>query len=99
MLENKADEAISYFKKALELNKNNSAAHFRLGMIYSRTGKLAEGSEELKKTIELRPDVGFYRLELFHLYKQLGEKAKATEELARAIALDTGIETTLVGKE
>ena len=71
MLENKADEAIPYFKKALELNKNNSAAHFRLGMIYSRTGKLAEGLEELKKTIELRPNVGFYRLELFHLYKQL----------------------------
>lgn len=99
MLENKADEAISYFKKALEFNKDNSAAHFRLGMIYSRTGKLGEGLEELKKAIELRPDIGFYRLELFHLYKKLGEKAKATEELARAIALDPGIETTLVGKE
>ncbi len=96
MLENKADEAISHFKNALEYNKDNSAARFRLGMIYSRIGKLTEGLDELKKAIELRPNVGFYRLELVHLYKQLGEKEKATEELSRAIALDPGIEKTLV---
>ena len=99
MLENKADEAILHFKKALEHNKDNSVARFRLGMIYSRTGKLTEGLEELKKAIELRPNVGFYRLELFRLYKQLGEKEKATEELTRAITLDPGIEKTLVRKE
>lgn len=98
MLSNNVDEAILNFKKALELNPNNSAAYFRLGMIYSRKGKPAEALEELKKATELRPNVGFYRYLLFQVYKQLGEKDKAYEELAAAINLDPGIEMTLVKK-
>ena len=96
LLKNNAEEAISYFKKAIEANPENSVPYCRLGMIYSRTGRLNEGLAELKKAVELRPNVGFYRLELSQLYKKLGEKDKALEELARALALDPGIEKTLV---
>lgn len=91
MLENNADEAISYFKKALESNPENSAAHCRLGTIYSRTGKPEEALQELEKAIELRPNVGFYRFMLSQIYFQLGNKEKASEEISKAIMLDPGL--------
>lgn len=91
MLENKADEAITYFKKAVESNPENSVAHCRLGMIYSKIGRNQEALQELKKAIELRPKVGFYRFYLSQVYYTLGEKEKAAQEMGKALELDPGL--------
>jgi tetratricopeptide (TPR) repeat protein len=91
MFENKPDKAISYFKKALESNLENSVAHCRLGMIYSRIGRKQEALQELKKAVELRPMVGFYRFYLSQVYYTLGEKEKAAEEMGKALIFDSGL--------
>lgn len=92
MLKNDAERAISYFKEALKFNPENSAAHFRLGMIYSKTGKLEEAIQSVKKAVELRPKAGFYRFYLSQIYIQLGNKERAAEELQNALLLDPGLE-------
>lgn len=91
MLENKVDEAISYFKKVVESNPENSVAHCRLGMIYSRIGKNREALQELKKAVGLRPNVGFYRFYLSQVLYTLGEKEKAAQEMKKALELDAGL--------
>jgi tetratricopeptide (TPR) repeat protein len=44
------------FKRAIELDPNNSAAHFRYGQIYLMpTGRFEEGIAEIKRGLELEP--------------------------------------------
>lgn len=51
----KYDEAITEFKKALELNPNHYDAHYHLGISYYATGSLDESIKELKKAIDINP--------------------------------------------
>lgn len=92
MLKNDVENALLHFKNALEINQQNSAAHFRLGMIYSKTGKPQEAIRELEKAVTLRPKVGFYRFYLSQGYYALDDKEKAAEEMEKAIMLDPGLE-------
>lgn len=93
MLENNAVKAIDYFKKAISINPNNSAAHFRLGMLYFATKRFPESLQSLKKAAKLRPEVGFYRFYLYHAYKALGDKNAALTQLAIAIKFDPDLES------
>jgi tetratricopeptide (TPR) repeat protein len=44
------------FKRAIELDPNNSAAHFHYGQIYLvPTGRFDEGIAEIKRGLELEP--------------------------------------------
>ena len=49
-------EAERSFKRAIELDPNNSAAHFRYGQIYLvPVGRIDEGIAEIKRGLELEP--------------------------------------------
>jgi tetratricopeptide (TPR) repeat protein len=44
------------YRKALELDANNAAAHRGLGMLYERMEKPQQAMEEYRKYLELKPD-------------------------------------------
>ncbi len=52
---NKDSEAEPLLKQALAIDPNMAQAHYELGMVYARTGKVAEAKASLEKYLELDP--------------------------------------------
>ena len=51
----KLDDAVKNYKKAIELNPNNSIAYNDLGVILIHLGKTNEAINNFKKTINISP--------------------------------------------
>ena len=49
---NKLDEAIIYFKKAIEINPNFAEAHKNLGNMFYKLGEINEAELSYKKSID-----------------------------------------------
>ncbi|MCA1558671.1 MAG: tetratricopeptide repeat protein, partial [Acidobacteria bacterium] len=47
------EEAIEAYKKAINLDPNNGEAYFRLGLAYTATAKKEEAEEAFKKSVEV----------------------------------------------
>ncbi len=88
------DKALKYLKKALEINKNYSAAHNALGALLAEQGKLAEAEREFKIALNdpLYETPHYAAYNLANIYYRQGKykEAKAyyeqTIELAPAYA-------------
>src|SRR3989337_208738 len=76
----KFDEAITEFKKALELNQKHYDAHFNLGIVYYAQNMHDESIAELKKTIQLNPKSEKAHSILLAIYDKLGNTEGVFEE-------------------
>ena len=56
LVENKADEAVSNFKMAIELKPDESDVYFNLGIAFFTLGKTEKAISYYKTTIKLKPD-------------------------------------------
>ena len=56
-----ADEAVSWFERALRVDPRNSNAWAFLGMIHGERGEFARAAEEFRRAAEARPDKPLYR--------------------------------------
>lgn len=74
MLSEKYEEAIVYFKKAIDLNPDFIEAYYNLGITYEKLDKHKDSVEALKKAIQLDPNranahyalgYAYYRLEKY----------------------------------
>jgi serine/threonine protein kinase/tetratricopeptide (TPR) repeat protein len=77
-----ADAAISYFKRAIELDPNFAAAYAALGTNYSNLREPALASANLRKAYELRDRVSDrerYRFSAYYYHLVSGELEKAVE--------------------
>ena len=72
-------EAIKFYKKALQIEPENSNALFNMGVSYSSMGKYDQAIDVLNRVIFLAPDNGDFLYGLGWVYLLKGESAKALE--------------------
>jgi TolB-like protein/Tfp pilus assembly protein PilF len=82
-------EAERFFKRAIELDPNNAAAHFRYGQIYlAPRGRLDEALVEIKRGLDLEPlDINMGSL-LAWAYLVGGQDDKALEQARKTYDLE-----------
>jgi eukaryotic-like serine/threonine-protein kinase len=82
-------EAERSFKRAIELDPNNSAAHFRYGQIYlAPTGRFDEGIAEIKRGLDLEPlDINMGGT-LAWAYLVVGQNERALEQARKTYDLE-----------
>ena len=79
-------KAINQYQALILREPNNARAHYSLGTMYSRTGRIEESVEQYKRAVALNSD---YRGALFNLassYGILGQEDQAIEYYRRMIA-------------
>jgi tetratricopeptide (TPR) repeat protein len=55
-LNNKYDEAVSEFKKVLEINPGNAEAYYNIGLIKESSNQMGEAREMYSKALAVNPD-------------------------------------------
>lgn len=81
------DNAISEYKKSLELDPENSDTLFNLGVLYLKVNKIEEGAKIFEKLSKMLPNDS----EVFNLlgvaYSGVGKKAEAVKAWERSLSL------------
>ena len=80
------DQAITAYRKALELDPNFSTAHLRLGEAYTQQGRYEEALAELQQGRRLYRDPAFI-IALGYTYAVSGHRGEAQKALAEVQAL------------
>jgi len=79
--------AIEHFKKALEMEPENSAAFFNLGVSYGETGRYSQAMEAINRAILLEPENGEYYYARGWVRLLAGKKGQAESDMKRAAEL------------
>jgi Flp pilus assembly protein TadD len=94
MYEQKEQEAIPQFLRALSLNPNRYLSWMDLAICYRRTNHAAEsasanrkGLAAVEKEIAQNPRNGYVRAVLAYLSARLGDRTRAESEVAQAVRL------------
>jgi tetratricopeptide (TPR) repeat protein len=74
--------AEEYLKKSIAANGQFWEAHYELGLVFERTGRMAEAAREMHRATELNPDDAASHYRLARLYDRLGKPADAAAERA-----------------
>ena len=84
----KYEEAIRCYKKTITLDPNDMSAHYHLGRLYQREGKLDSALSAYKKAVAIAPEErGLYNL-LGELYLAQGMINEALPEFKKALDID-----------
>ncbi|HUJ79957.1 MAG TPA: tetratricopeptide repeat protein [Nitrospiria bacterium] len=78
-------EAITYYRKALELEPMNYTAHYDLGNTYRALGRLEEAAAEYQSAIAVVPSYADAHENLGVVYESQGDLKKAMQEYLTAI--------------
>lgn len=85
--EGDSDNAISEYKKSLELDPENSDTLFNLGVLYLKVNKVEEGAKIFEKLSKMLPNDS----EVFNLlgvaYSGVGKKAEAVNAWEKSLSL------------
>lgn len=95
--------AVGEYSQAIKMNKDNAEAHFRLGVIDDKEGKLGHALEEYQTAVGLSPYSPQYRNNLADAYFKHGEYEKAISEYGQLdrfplAALESGKIHRLLGR-
>ncbi len=82
------DEAIKYYRAALQLNADHPVALHGLGMVFYDQGKLDAALPLVQQAIILEPDRADYYNDLGMIFQRRGELEKAITFHRRALKLD-----------
>ena len=82
------DEAVKYYKEAIELKPNFIAAHGRLGLVLAKQGKIDEAIEEFRAVLAERPDDVEMHCNLGILLERQGKVTEAISQYRRALQLN-----------
>ena len=77
-------EAVTAYRRALELSPNSVEAHSALGFIYAKQGRLQDAVQENLTAVRLAPRDYNSHKNLALLYHQLGQLDQALAEAALA---------------
>jgi len=81
------DQAISAYRKAIEL-RYNSGAYSNLGAIYLKMGKIDLAEEMIKKAIEIAPGLAGAYNNLAIVYNRSGRREEAIAVLMKALKIN-----------
>lgn len=82
------DKAMNHLNKAIQHKGDYAAAHYNLGILYERQGRLPDAILKLKQVLGVTPrDIGV-GFQLSILYYRNGEKENARDILEQIIELD-----------
>jgi tetratricopeptide (TPR) repeat protein len=84
-VEGKFRDAIRAFEELLAKNPDNEAAHFYLGLIYSREDEMARAVDAYREVIRLVPGHIGARLNLASTYERLNREEDAIDEYAKIL--------------
>ncbi|MBF0195554.1 MAG: tetratricopeptide repeat protein [Magnetococcales bacterium] len=85
---NRIDEAIVYYKKALEIQPNQPFALNNMGFALSNKGRLDEALAYCKKAIIIRPEFAEAYNNIGNIYSSLGRLDDGVNNLQKAIRLN-----------
>lgn len=85
---NKQDEALKEFKKALAFDPQNATAHTNIGKIYQSQGKIPEAIKELKSVVQNNRTSVTARNDLGNAYLQAKQYTDAEKEFKTAARMD-----------
>ena len=84
------DEAISEYRRVLELDPDHIEAHNNLGVAYRMMGMLEEALREHERVLKLKPDDAGTHYNLGLLYLDMEDYERAVSEFERATQLSPG---------
>ena len=79
--------AIMQFRKAIELDPNNTSAHYNLGICYGETGQYEKALMSINKAIDMYPEKASYFYGRGRVYWLSGDKERAIEDFKRSAEL------------
>ena len=86
--EGKLDEAIAFFKLALELEPNSYLAYQDLGDIFFKQRKLERAISSYHQALKINPKVSLIHYNLAEAYKSKGQKDEAIKHYTKAIQIE-----------
>ena len=86
----KADEAVNYWKKCLELDPAYSFAYQQIGMVAAGRGEQAQALEMYRRALELDPAASEARSGLANTLIDLGKLDEAIEIPKRHVVAEQG---------
>ncbi len=84
----KDDEAIEFYRRAIDSNRGYALAYTHLGDLYLRTGRMEEAVKLLAEAVRIRPDFAPGLNRLARAYAELGLSNEAVANIRRAIELE-----------
>jgi Flp pilus assembly protein TadD len=85
--QDKLDEALLHFERAVALNPNYAAAHNNKGLVLKDKDKFDEAEKYFRRALELEPDYAEAHNNLAFVLRNLGRLDEASSHGERAIAL------------
>ncbi len=82
------DEAITAYRKALELDPNDALTHYDLALAFNYKGDTKQAVEEFQSAIQLKPGWGQAHYSLGVALYTLHDQAGARKELRKALACE-----------
>jgi tetratricopeptide (TPR) repeat protein len=93
---NRLEEARESFNAALEIDKNNPAAHYGLGQVAVSKRSYGEAVDHFEKTLAQVPDANRVHYSLAMAYRGLGDAEKAKAHLAQQGSVGVRVADPLV---
>ena len=90
------EDALTSFKKAVELKPDYAAAYLGLGIAYTMLGRNSDAVEICRKAIRIKPGYAQAHYALGLNYLMLGDRASALEEHSILETLDRDLATELI---
>src|SRR5262249_10282910 len=81
-------EAMTAYRRAIELNPKGAPAHHQLGMLLRNRERTEEALAEIRKAVELDPTGGLAHLTLTEMLLRQGHFAEARRAAQRGLDLD-----------
>jgi tetratricopeptide (TPR) repeat protein len=89
MRQEKLGQALEELMIAVELDPQNSATHYNIGVLEMRNGRYPEAAAALEKTVQLKPEWDLAHKNLGVVYLQfLNRKEEGLDHLVKALKLN-----------
>lgn len=86
-VQGKSDDAISYFRRSLEIAPGRAWTHYNLALALKESGRIDESIDQFQKTLRIDPNDTEARCDLGTLLESQGRLTEAMEQFNEALAI------------